>query len=161
MNLKELKEIVQLVVSHEINEFEYERAGTRIRIRKGPQEIHTVTTSPSMGPTTPLAPSISHISPPLSGPVVDSTESAAPTENLQPIRSPIVGTFYRSPSPGAPSFVKVGDQVEIGTVLCIIEAMKLMNEIESDVAGEIVKILVENSQPVEYGEELFLIRPRQ
>jgi acetyl-CoA carboxylase biotin carboxyl carrier protein len=160
MNLKELKEIIQLVISHDINEFDYERAGTRIRIKRGPQEIQTVSALPSMGPVIPLATTIPHASPPVATPAVDNTESVAPAENLQPIRSPIVGTFYRSPSPGAPSFIKVGDQVEIGTVLCLIEAMKLMNEIESDVAGEIVKILVENGQPVEYGQELFLIRPR-
>ena len=77
------------------------------------------------------------------------------------VRSPIVGTFYEAPSPGAPPFVKVGDSVEVGQVLCIVEAMKLMNEIESDVAGEITKKLVTNGQPIEYGQELFVIRPRK
>jgi acetyl-CoA carboxylase biotin carboxyl carrier protein len=77
------------------------------------------------------------------------------------VKSPIVGTFYESPSPGSPAFVKVGDAVEVGQVLCIIEAMKLMNEIESDMAGEIVKRTVANSQPVEYGQPLFAIRPRK
>jgi len=77
------------------------------------------------------------------------------------VRSPIVGTFYEAPSPGAPPFVKVGDSVEVGQVLCIVEAMKLMNEIESDVAGEIIKKLVTNGQPIEYGQELFVIRPRK
>jgi acetyl-CoA carboxylase biotin carboxyl carrier protein len=76
------------------------------------------------------------------------------------VRSPIVGTFYESPSPGSPPFVKPGDVVEVGQVLCIVEAMKLMNEIESDVAGEIVKKLISNGQPIEYGQELFAIRPR-
>ena len=76
------------------------------------------------------------------------------------VRSPIVGTFYESPSPGSPPFVKPGDTVEVGQVLCIVEAMKLMNEIESDVAGEVVKMLVDNGQPIEYGQDLFSIRPR-
>jgi acetyl-CoA carboxylase biotin carboxyl carrier protein len=76
------------------------------------------------------------------------------------VRSPIVGTFYEAPSPGAPPFVKPGDAVETGQVLCIVEAMKLMNEIESDISGEIVKKLVANGQPIEYGQELFAIRPR-
>jgi acetyl-CoA carboxylase biotin carboxyl carrier protein len=77
------------------------------------------------------------------------------------VKSPIVGTFYEAPSPGAPPFVKVGDSVEVGQVLCIVEAMKLLNEIESDVAGEIVKKLTTNGQPIEYGQELFAIRPRK
>ena len=76
------------------------------------------------------------------------------------MRSPIVGTFYESPSPGSPPFVKPGDVVEVGQILCIVEAMKLMNEIESDVAGEIVKKLVANNAPIEYGQDLFVIRPR-
>ena len=79
---------------------------------------------------------------------------------LHIVKSPIVGTFYESPSPGSPAFVKIGDQVEVGQVLCIVEAMKLMNEIESDAAGEIVKRLVQNGQPVEYGQQLFAVRPR-
>jgi acetyl-CoA carboxylase biotin carboxyl carrier protein len=81
-------------------------------------------------------------------------------EELHTVKSPIVGTFYESPSPGSPPFVKIGDVVEAGQVLCIIEAMKLMNEIEADVSGELVKKLVANSQPVEYGQPLFAIRPR-
>ena len=86
-------------------------------------------------------------------------ESAAPDENLHIVRSPIVGTFYESPSPGSPPFVKVGDKLEVGQVLCIVEAMKLMNEIECDVAGELAKMLVANGQPIEYGQELFAVRP--
>jgi len=85
----------------------------------------------------------------------------APEEGLHMVRSPIVGTFYESPSPGSPPFVKVGDVIEAGQVLCIVEAMKLMNEIEADAAGELVKILVNNGQPIEYGQELFAIRPKQ
>jgi acetyl-CoA carboxylase biotin carboxyl carrier protein len=86
-------------------------------------------------------------------------EPTAPAENLHIVRSPIVGTFYESPSPGSPPFVKVGDKLEVGQVLCIVEAMKLMNEIECDVGGELAKILVANGQPIEYGQELFAVRP--
>jgi acetyl-CoA carboxylase biotin carboxyl carrier protein len=86
---------------------------------------------------------------------------AAPAEDLHVVKSPIVGTLYESPSPGAPPFVKVGDTVEVGQVLCIVEAMKLLNEIESDVAGEIVKKMGSNGQPIEYGQELFTIRPKK
>ncbi|MFZ0818075.1 MAG: acetyl-CoA carboxylase biotin carboxyl carrier protein, partial [Candidatus Sulfotelmatobacter sp.] len=84
-----------------------------------------------------------------------------PEENLHIVKSPIVGTLYEAPSPGAPPFVKVGDMVEVGQVLCIVEAMKLLNEIESDVAGEIVKKMGTNGQPIEYGQELFAIRPKK
>jgi acetyl-CoA carboxylase biotin carboxyl carrier protein len=85
----------------------------------------------------------------------------APEEGLHMVRSPIVGTFYESPSPGSPPFVKPGDVVAVGQILCIVEAMKLMNEIESDVAGEVLKMLVANGAPIEYGQELFAIRPRK
>jgi acetyl-CoA carboxylase biotin carboxyl carrier protein len=94
--------------------------------------------------------------PPPAGP----SAPAAAEENLHIVKSPIVGTFYEAPSPGAPPFVKAGDTVEVGQVLCILEAMKLLNEIESDVAGEIVKKMATNGQPIEYGQELFAIRPR-
>jgi acetyl-CoA carboxylase biotin carboxyl carrier protein len=86
---------------------------------------------------------------------------AAKAEELHMVRSPIVGTYYESPSPGSPPFVKPGDSVEAGQLLCIVEAMKLMNEIEADVSGEIVKCLVKNGQPIEYGQELFAIRPKK
>ena len=85
----------------------------------------------------------------------------APEEGLHMVKSPIVGTFYEAPSPGAPPFVKAGDMVEVGQVLCIVEAMKLLNEIECDAAGEIVKKLAVNGQPIEYGQDLFVIRPKK
>ena len=92
---------------------------------------------------------------------VPPPQQPVPEEELHIVKSPIVGTFYEAPSPGAPPFVKVGDMVEVGQVLCVVEAMKLLNEIESDVAGEIVKKLGANGQPVEYGQELFAIRPKK
>ena len=102
--------------------------------------------------------------PAAAAPVASGVPAAAgvavePEEVLHEVKSPIVGTFYESPSPGAPTFVKVGDQVEVGQVLCIVEAMKLMNEIESDVAGEVVRQIAQSGQPVEYGQPLFGIRP--
>jgi acetyl-CoA carboxylase biotin carboxyl carrier protein len=93
-------------------------------------------------------------------PAAASAAAAEPEAALHEVKSPIVGTFYESPSPGAPAFVKIGDQVEVGQVLCIVEAMKLMNEIESDVAGEVVKRIASSGQPVEYGQPLFAIRAR-
>jgi acetyl-CoA carboxylase biotin carboxyl carrier protein len=99
--------------------------------------------------------------PGVSPPTTATPAAPSPEEGLHTVKSPIVGTFYEAPSPGAPPFVKAGDSVEVGQVLCIVEAMKLLNEIESDVAGEIVKKLASNGQPIEYGQELFVIRPKK
>ena len=164
MNLSELKEIIRQVVESDITEFEYERAGTRIRIRRGSHEtvppavpyVHHQM-APAPAPDQIMRPSQAAMAP--ATPAAKSEPEPA-AEELHVVRSPIVGTFYRAPGPGTKPFVKSGDSVEVGTVLCIIEAMKLMNEIESDMGGEVVKILVDNSQPVEYGQPLFLIRPR-
>jgi acetyl-CoA carboxylase biotin carboxyl carrier protein len=163
MNLKELKEIIQQVVESDIADFEFERAGTRLRIRRGSREpvpmVMPLVQQPAMAaPPALQIMTSSQIAGNVAPPAV-AGEAESPVEVLHTVRSPIVGTFYRAPSPGAKTFVKVGDSVEVGQVLCIIEAMKLMNEIESDMAGEIVKVLAENSQPVEYGQPLFLIRP--
>ena len=151
MNLKELKEIIDIFSSKEsIEELEFERSGVRLRIRRASNHSAPVTLTsvavPALASAAPLAPA------------AELTPKA--DEALYYIKSPIVGTFYKSPSPNAESFVSIGDFVEKGTVVCIIEAMKLMNEIESDLAGEIVSVLVDNGQPVEYGEKLFAIRPR-
>jgi len=149
MNLKELKEIIDIVTSKEsIEELELEKSGLRLRIRR----------ASSSGPTVSVAapaPALGISAPTPQAPAAQETE-----EELYYVKSPIVGTFYKSPSPTSEPFVSIGDFVEKGSVICIIEAMKLMNEIESDVAGEIVSTLVENGQPVEYGEKLFAIRPR-
>jgi acetyl-CoA carboxylase biotin carboxyl carrier protein len=167
MNLKEIKELVDLIVEKDIAEFELERAGVRLRISraaKAGREVAVPGVLPEAAPS--VAPGASaasahaaaHRDAPAAAPAPPSAEAGG-EEDLHAVKSPIVGTFYEAPSPGAPPFVRVGDRVESGKVLCIIEAMKLMNEIESDVAGEIVKRLVENAQPVEYGEALFAIRP--
>jgi acetyl-CoA carboxylase biotin carboxyl carrier protein len=162
MNQKELKELIEFLIEKDIAEFELERGDVKVRVKRGGQSssspdaryfaVHAA--SPAALPT-----GVPAISP--AAPATEPAVPAAPEEALHTVRSPIVGTFYESPSPGSPPFVKAGDPVEVGQVLCIVEAMKLMNEIESDVAGEIVKKLVANGQPIEYGQELFVIRPRK
>jgi acetyl-CoA carboxylase biotin carboxyl carrier protein len=160
MNQKELKELIEFLIEKDITEFELERGDVKVKVKRGGE--HTVVYSPAEGlraaaPIQELRQAaVSSPAPPASAPA-----EAAPQENLQMVKSPIVGTFYESPSPGAPPFVKVGDVVEVGQVLCIVEAMKLLNEIESDVAGEIVKKLGSNGQPIEYGQELFAIRAKK
>jgi len=150
MTLKELKEIIDVFSSKEsIEELEIEKSGVRLRIKRSLSHVSLGSTAADA--STVLVPSNS--APPI-------TEVAAESGELFYMKSPIVGTFYSAPTPNSEPFVSVGDIVEKGTVLCIIEAMKLMNEIESEMAGEIVGILVDNGQPVEYGEKLFAIRPR-
>ena len=163
MNLKEIKELVEFLKEQEIAEFELERGDVKVRIKRAvpastvPSETRYVAipAAPSPAPEAGSAPAVH------SPAAHRESAQLAVEEGLHIVRSPIVGTFYESPSPGAPPFVKPGDVVEVGQVLCIVEAMKLMNEIESDVAGEIVKKLVSNGQPIEYGQELFTIREKK
>ena len=155
MDLDQLKQILDLVREHDLAEFEVEQDGLRLKIRKDasgafvPAPAHHVQVaqaspqSPPPGAAVPMA---------LGAPDVDI--------DLAVVKSPIVGTFFRSAEPGAPSFVEVGSTVKNGQVLCIIEAMKLMNEIDSEYEGEVVNIYVENGQPVQYGERLFAIRTK-
>ena len=153
MNLKELKEIIDIVTSQEsIEELELEKSGVRLRIKRASNHVASVSVAPAA-----TAPAVA---PAVSAPPVLPQISKEAEEELFHIKSPIVGTFYKASSPTSDAFVSIGDTVEKGSVVCIIEVMKLMNEIESDVAGEIVSILVENGQPVEYGEKLFAIRQR-
>lgn len=163
MNQQELKELIDLVIEKGIAEFELEREDVKVRIKRaGDQSAPAVQYIPA--PMIGSSPVLSAPAPTATAPAGttggDAAQSAREDDGLQTVKSPIVGTFYESPSPGAPPFVKPGDQVEVGQVLCIIEAMKLMNEIESEYAGEVVKRLVQNGQPVEYGQPLFAIRPR-
>jgi acetyl-CoA carboxylase biotin carboxyl carrier protein len=160
MNQKELKELIEFLIEKDISEFELERGDVKVRIKRGfdshPPAIATVLPAPIAvpAPLTTAAPVVQPVVP-----AAPSAPAAPPAEeNLHVVKSPIVGTFYESPAPGSPPFVKPGDRVRAGQVLCIIEAMKLMNEIEADVSGEVVKQLVNNSQPVEYGQPLFSIR---
>lgn len=163
MDIEYITKLIELVSESKIDEIEIEEDGKKIRIAKTlppatQQQIlvqqpvsHNTHPTPAPAPVAAATP----VAPAVEPPAVQAP--AAP--KLHEIRSPIVGTFYRAPAPDAPPFVQVGSTVEKGTVLCIVEAMKLMNEIESDVAGKIVQILVENGQPVEYDQVLFLIEP--
>jgi len=163
MNQKELRELIEFLKEQDIYEFELERGDFKVRIKRAgehppPVEMRYVQAAPAAAPHPPAA---EHAAPSASAPAhVGAAPAAARAEEegLHQVRSPIVGTYYEAPSPGSPPFVKVGDSVAAGQVLCIIEAMKLMNEIESDVAGEIVKKFASNGQPVEYGQPLFAIR---
>ena len=161
MNQKELKELIDLVIEKGIAEFELEREDVKVRIKRAGDQVAPAVQyipAPVVGSAAPVA--IPATGTPPSGTAGEVGAPAKEEDGLQTVKSPIVGTFYESPSPGAPAFVKIGDPVEVGQVLCIIEAMKLMNEIESEYGGEIVKRLVQNGQPVEYGQPLFAIRPR-
>jgi len=172
MNMKELKELIELVAEKQFAEFEMERAGFKVRIRRTvepPQPVVAAAPLPAVVPPylpPPFAPpqegfpaeKVSIAASQAKSAQIAVAAPAETEEELHLIKSPIVGTFYRAASPTAEPFVRVGSQVEVGTVLCIIEAMKLMNDIASDVAGEVVKIFVENGQPVEFGQPLFGIR---
>lgn len=166
MNQKELKELVEFLIEKDIAEFELERGDVKVRVKRGSAASSASVAQDSRFFAVHSAPPAMEIAPVSipapAAPVAAPPKAEAPAEEeLSMVRSPIVGTFYESPSPGSPPFVKPGDKIDVGQVLCIVEAMKLMNEIESDVAGELVKKLVSNGQPIEYGQELFAIRPRK
>ena len=164
MNQKELKELIEFLKEQDIAEFELERGDVKVRIKRAmPAHTAAETRFLAVPAATPPIAELVHSSSAPANPAAPAKTPAPPAaeEGLHTVRSPIVGTCYEAPSPGAPPFVKVGDTVEVGQLLCIVEAMKLMNEIESDVAGEIVKKLATNGQPIEYGQELFLIRPKK
>ena len=154
--LEELRELVEFLKANEIAEFDMEQDDLKVRIK--------FAGAPAAASAGLDMAQLSRLM--ASAPAAHATSAAAPVaaapaeaeEVLHEVKSPIVGTFYESPSPGAPAFVKIGDQVEVGQVLCIVEAMKLMNEIEADVAGEVVKRIAASGQPVEYGQALFAIR---
>jgi acetyl-CoA carboxylase biotin carboxyl carrier protein len=167
---QELKELIEFLKENNIGDFELERGDLKVRI-KFAQETSNV----DLAQMARLLATQQHVPVPAVLPEVYATAAQPPAAAVPKtaatgetgedasqhvVKSPIVGTFYESPSPGSPAFVKIGDQVENGQILCIIEAMKLMNEIECDVAGEIMKRFVQNGQPVEYGQALFAVRPR-
>jgi acetyl-CoA carboxylase biotin carboxyl carrier protein len=157
MNQKELKELIEFLIEKDIAEFELERGDVKVRIKRGQPAPVATPIAPVFAVSAQPVPAADVTTP--APPASAASAAAAVEEELHTVRSPIVGTFYESPSPGSPPFVKVGDTVEAGQVLCIVEAMKLMNEIEADASGEIVKKLANNGQPIEYGQELFVIRP--
>jgi acetyl-CoA carboxylase biotin carboxyl carrier protein len=162
MNLDDINQILDLMREHDLSEFELEREGFKIRVRKGGQQVAVAPAAmvpvamPAAAAVAPLAAA--------PGPAPAGGGGVVPLEgegvDLAVIKSPIVGTFYRSSEPGAKSFVEVGDAVKRGQVLCIIEAMKLMNEIESDCEGELVAVYVENGKAVQFGDRLFAVKVR-
>jgi len=165
VDLPDLERLLEFMGKHGLEEFEYERADFRVRLKKASQTHLTslrsvaipeiVVASPAALATAEAAAGASPV------PAKDAPAEAGRGEDLHVISSPIVGTFYASPNPDEKAFVRVGDRVKSGQVLCIIEAMKLMNEIEADIDGEVMRIYVENGQPVEYGEALFGIHPQR
>ncbi|MCS7082159.1 MAG: acetyl-CoA carboxylase biotin carboxyl carrier protein [Bacteroidetes bacterium] len=166
MDLKLIRQILRLVESSQVAEVEIEEGGFRIAVRKqsapeplnGPPQVWWM--PPSAPASAPPAPAAQPVAPEKPPPQAEAPAPEAEAgKKLHEIRSPIVGTFYRAPAPDKPPFVQVGDVVSAGQTLCIIEAMKIMNEIPSDISGRIVKILVENAQPVEYDQLLFLLEP--
>ena len=156
MDINLLKKLIKMVEQSEITDFTVQEGELKVRISKNSRQIAQVQMQPAVDYTRSFAPqqmnSESAVDTKLS-----ATSSDKASEKYHEIKSPIVGTFYRAPAPDADPYSQVGDSVSVGSVLCIVEAMKLMNEIESDVSGKIVKILVENATPVEYNQPLFLI----
>jgi acetyl-CoA carboxylase biotin carboxyl carrier protein len=172
INVEQLKQILDLVREHDLSELEIEQEGLRVKVRKdagGGLVVHPAAGAAAHGasaaragatalsPGAPTSPASTTSRPTASTSSLDEAESDI---ELAVVKSPIVGTFYRSPEPGAPAFVDIGTTVKKGQVLCIIEAMKLMNEIDSEYDGEVVNVYVEGGQPVQYGERLFAIRTR-
>ena len=171
LNLEELRELTELFSTHGLTDFEFENADIRIRLSRNPAPVAAAPPAvvPAVVPAATLSPvaamqsagagvQTSGAGGAQAAPLAEGAQAAAPEEELHVITSPIVGTFYRAPSPTAEPFVKVGSQVEPDTVVCIIEAMKLMNEIQAETAGTIAKIYVENGQPVEFGQPLFGVK---
>ena len=163
VDLGQLERLLSFMSEHGLEEFEYAHGDLRIRLKKAitppgwalppaPAAVSSGTLAPAPAPPAEAPPS---------GGLENAQPAAAPAEEQHIIKSPIVGTYYAAPSPDAGPFVHVGDMVEAGQTVCIIEAMKLMNEIEADISGEVARILVENGQPVEYGEPLFALRPAE
>ncbi|HYU32493.1 MAG TPA: acetyl-CoA carboxylase biotin carboxyl carrier protein [Thermoanaerobaculia bacterium] len=165
LTFEQIKELIELIAERRLQGLEIERSGFRLKIdgqAVAPQVVYATAAAESSHAAAPGAaaslamPAASAAAPPAAP--APEPEKGGPPAGSHVINSPIVGTFYRAPSPGSPSFVEVGSRVKKGQVLCIIEAMKLMNEIESDVDGEILEIYPQNAQPVEFGEPLFAVR---
>jgi len=156
MNERKIRKLIRLVEESDIGELEVSSWGRKVRIRKKVTEtenpaansVPTISVAPPNVPTTIVTPE----------PKMEEKKEVL-TDNLVPIKSPMVGTFYRAPAPGAKPYVEVGQMITIGQVVCIVEAMKLMNEIESEISGKVIKVLVEDTKPVEFAQNLFLIEP--
>lgn len=162
MTIDEIKELIQVFNESGVSEMEVSRGANSLRLKRAPltQEIMVPVGSPVIATSHPQVAAAPAAAPATATGPGAIAKPATAEDGQELVKSPIVGTYYDAPAPGAPSFVRVGDQVEKGQVLCIIESMKLMNEIESEVSGTVVAKLVENGKPVEYGEAIFAIRPR-
>ncbi len=157
MDIKEIKAVIDLMRKNSLTEFEYEKDGTKIRIQRGPDgKPQVFSSSPNLLATPTLVPIPTALP---SAPLAPSPTTTPPAESLPTINSPMVGTFYGSPAPDAPAYVSVGTAVTPESVVCIIEALKVMNEIKAEMSGTITEILVESGKPVEFGKPLFRIRP--
>ena len=150
MDLNLIKKLIKILETSEVTDLEIEENGTRVKLAKKVRVMQSV--------SIPQAPVAEPINQQTAVSAAEDKKSADTNAGLHEIKSPIVGTFYRAPTPDADAYIQVGDTISSGTVLCIVEAMKLMNEIESDVSGKVIKILVENGKPVEYNQPLFLIQ---
>lgn len=161
MDFKQIQELIKIINKSNIGELTVEEKGFKITIKQKEEPVQQLITAPALPPMIypgqPAAPAAAPAAQQSAPAKAKTAEPAA--ENLQTIKSPMIGTFYRSAAPGKPVFVEVGDDVQPGKVVCIIEAMKLFNEIESELKGRIVKILVEDASPVEYDQPLFLVEP--
>jgi acetyl-CoA carboxylase biotin carboxyl carrier protein len=153
MNLKEIKEIIALMNDNNLNEIEIEREGLKLKLKKSADGLVVGGPTHYAVESLPAPKAVTPVVPPVTSGVVDSSK------DNKDIKSPMVGTFYRAPSPEAAAFVEVGQTVEIGQVVCIVEAMKLMNEIKSEVRGKITEVAVQNAEPVEFGQILFVVDP--
>ena len=161
MDIKEIKGIIDLMRKNGLSEFEYEKDGTKIRIRRGPDgEPQVIASSPGLIPAPTVLPVSASVPLAVAPAAPVPAPAAAPVASTLPsINSPMVGTFYSSPAPDAPPYVEVGTMVNAETVVCIIEAMKVMNEIKAEMSGTIVEVLAESGKPVEFGKPLFRIKP--
>ncbi|RAK22333.1 acetyl-CoA carboxylase biotin carboxyl carrier protein [Anoxybacillus vitaminiphilus] len=170
LKIQEIRELIRLIDQSSIEEFVYENEGTKVHMKKPglAAPVEAVVKQTVVEPAAPAQKQEPAVQPTTAQPAAQTVEvkqeektrqEAVNTENLHKITSPMVGTFYAAPSPDAPPYVKVGDKVKPDTVVCIVEAMKLFNEIEAEVSGEIVEVLVKNGQLVEYGQPLFLVKP--
>ncbi len=166
MDIKQIKTIISMMAENNLSEFSMEQDGLKIRIRRGPDGVHQVVTPSStvvVPPVQSAAPAAAAAAPAASDAAAAATPppaQAAAESGLDYITSPIVGTFYTSASPDSPAYVSKGQEVDEDTVVCIIEAMKVMNEIKAEIKGTIVEVLVENAKPVEFGQKLFSVRPK-
>lgn len=156
MELKEIQSLIKFVSESGVDEVDLERKDFKLSIKKVPP---TVQAAPQVVHATVPAAPVASAQPVVAAPTAENNDAAPVASNLVEVKSPMIGTFYRSSSPDKPVFVNVGDSIKVGDTICIVEAMKLFNEIEAEVSGKIVKVLIDNAQPVEYDQPLFLVEP--